>query len=42
MKKYESAEINIFIFGETDTVVASSAEPFVPYYERGSNDTEIL
>ncbi len=41
-KSYKSAEIDIIVFSETDAIVASSVEVITPFYQKGSDDTEIL
>ena len=43
MKKiYKAAEIDIILFDTTDVIVASAEDVFVPSYEQGDNETEML
>jgi len=43
MKKYyESAEMNIVVFDNTNVIVASTTEVFEPSYIKGDDETEIL
>lgn len=40
---YETAEINVVVFEGSDIIVASATEaPFVPSYNQGDDETEIL
>lgn len=41
-KTYEQSIIDVIVFDEKDTLVASAGEPFVPFYDRDDDDTEIL
>lgn len=43
MKKiYTAAEMNIVLFDNSNVIVASAEDVFVPSYEKGDNETEIL
>ncbi len=41
-KTYESAEMNIVLFDNSNVIVASTGGMFVPSYEKGDDETEIL
>ena len=41
-KTYEAAELNIVLFDNTNVIVASAEDVFVPSYEKGDDETEIL
>jgi len=41
-KIYETAEMEIVLFDNSNVIVASEEESFVPSYTKGDDETEIL
>lgn len=41
-KFYETAEMDIVRFDNSNVIVASAEEVFVPSYDKGENETEIM
>ena len=39
---YEAAEMRIVVFDNSNVIVASSEEVFVPSYDKDDDETEIL
>ena len=39
---YEAAEMRIVVFDNSNVIVASSGEVFVPSYDKDDDETEIL
>ena len=41
-KAYEQAKLEFVVFDDSNIIVASAEDVFVPSYEKGDDETEIL